>query len=63
MSKYIIKWNVGYGEEVEVVEAPDEEAATHIAYERWREDAENNADYGAELYTEELAEDYGFWGD
>ena len=60
MSKYIIKWDSGHGsDELEVVEAPDEDAATRIAYERWREEAENNADYGAELYTEELAEDYG----
>jgi len=57
--KYIIKWNTGFDESAEVIEANNEEEANKIAYEAWREEAENNADYSAEEYTEEEAENYG----
>ena len=56
--KWIITWNAGYGTSAEVVEAETEEKAMEEAYERWREEAENNADYSAEPYSEELARDY-----
>jgi len=59
MSKYIIKWDSGYGESYEVLDFDSEEEAMRSAYEGWREEAESNANYGAELYTEELAEEYG----
>ena len=57
--KYIIKWNIGYGESSEVIEAENEDEANKIAYEKWREEAENQADYSAEEYTQEEAENYG----
>ena len=56
--KYIIRWNAGYGDAYDVVEAGSEEDANMMAYESWRDEAENNADYGCEEYTEELAEGY-----
>lgn len=57
--KYIIKWNAGYGDSFEEVEARTEEEALMIAYEAWREEAENNADYGVVgEATEDLREAY-----
>jgi hypothetical protein len=58
MKKYIIIWDAGFGEEADVVEAISQEEALKEAYERWREDAESNAAYRAELYSDDLAEDY-----
>lgn len=58
MKKYIISWNVGYGDSYEVVEAENMEEANKMAYEAWRDEAETNADYKAEEYTQELADDY-----
>ena len=58
MAKYIIKWNTGYGDNYDEVEAKDEEEAEQIAYEAWRSDVEDQADYEAMEWTEELAEDY-----
>lgn len=60
MKKYLIKFNAGFGEETEVVEAETQEEATTAAYDAWRESAENNADYEAILLTKEIAEEYGF---
>jgi len=57
--KFIIKWNTGYGDSYDVIEADNEELAERAAYEAWRDEAENQADYEAMEYTEELAEDYG----
>lgn len=58
MPKYLITWNSGYGENWEVQEHETQEKANEAAYERWREDAENNASYQARVVTPELAEDY-----
>lgn len=55
--KYIIKWDVGYGPNFDVVDAVDEDAATNMAYEEWREEAEQNADYGAVPWTQELEDE------
>lgn len=55
MAKFIITWNTGYGASHEIVEADTPVLANDIAYERWREEAENNADYSAEPYTKEMA--------
>ena len=57
--KYIIRWNCGYGDSYETIEAKDLDEATEEAYELWRDEAESNADYEAMEYTDELAEDYG----
>lgn len=59
MSKFIIRWNVGYGDEYEVVEARDLDEANYLSYEAWREEAESNADNEAMEYSEELAEELG----
>lgn len=56
--KYIIRWDAGYGQEYRVVESEDEEAAVMMAYEAWKEGAEQYADYDAEEYSDELAEEY-----
>ena len=58
MSEYIIKWNAGYGENIELIEAESYDEALNAAYEAWREDTETNADYDAVIATEELKEDY-----
>jgi hypothetical protein len=60
MPTYLIRWNAGFGEMIDEVEADNEEEAEKVACEAWREDAENNAEYSADLMTEELADDYGF---
>jgi hypothetical protein len=57
--KYIVTYDAGYGPEHEIIEAKDDEAANEAAYECWREAAENNAQFGAEEYTEERAKDLG----
>lgn len=60
MPKFIIKWNAGYGEKYEEVEAEDEDAATKLAYVNWKEDVESNALYstvGLSTYLQK--EDYG----
>lgn len=58
MSKYIISWDAGYGDNYETVEADSKEEALKFAYECWREEAESNADYSAVPWTQELADDY-----
>ena len=59
MKKYIIKWNCGYGDSYAEVEAENEDKATGLAYEEWREEAERNADYSVVgEATDELREEY-----
>lgn len=58
MPKFIVIWNCGYGDEVEVVEAESADEANMEAYERWREEAESSAMYKAIPYTQEDAEEY-----
>ncbi len=57
MTKYIISWDAGHGDNFKIIEAEDEEAATIIAYKHWDNDLYE--DYGVEKYTKELAIDYG----
>lgn len=59
MRKYIVRWDAGYGDTYEIVEAESYEAAVDEAYELWKEEAATHADYGVESYTPELAEEYG----
>ena len=60
MPKFIISWDAGYGTEYDVVECESENNAIKEAYERWREDVENNSDYGVVgEATNELLEEYG----
>lgn len=53
MKKYRIKWDYGYGEEEEVIEAETLEAAENEAYENWLEGAEGQAHYEAEELEDE----------
>ena len=59
MPKYIIKWNAGYGEDADVVVADTQGEADDMAYRRWREIAEENADFSAEPWTQDEADNYG----
>lgn len=59
MPKYIIKWNTGYGDEFEVEEADSQEEAQKMAYDKWREDIERDADYDAVELTKDTADEYG----
>lgn len=59
MTKYLLRWNVGFGDITDVMEADDVDSAHMLAYECWKEDAESQADYSAEVLTQELAENYG----
>ena len=63
MKKYIIVWNTGYGDSAIVEEHPNQKAADASAYENWREEAENNADYSAQEWTRELARDHNLLDD
>lgn len=59
MKKFIITWNAGYGESAEIIEAETQQEAEELAYQAWREEAENQSDYQAIEFTEELADNYG----
>jgi hypothetical protein len=56
--KFIIRWNAGFGERAEAIEADSLEEAELEAYENWHDEVQSNGDYGAVEYTEELAEQY-----
>lgn len=58
MPQFIIMYDYGYGENHELVEAEDKDAAIALAYESWRESAESNANYSATLATPELIEEH-----
>lgn len=60
MPKFIIMWDGnGCGENYNIIEAPSQADAEEIAYQAWREEAEENAKYDAYEYSEELAEEVG----
>ena len=59
MPKYIITWDVGFGEEAEVIDAETMKDAELSAYEAAREAFESNAKYSAEEYSAERAEELG----
>ena len=65
MSKkpYLITWNVGYGDDVAVVLAESNHDAEMQAYQRWREAAEDNADYSARPYDKEEADGFRVGGE
>ena len=53
MKEYLIRWNAGYGDSYEVVEAESEDGALTMAYDSWREEAESQASYGVEEVDED----------
>ena len=61
MAKYIIQWNAGFGPRDMIVEADSIEEADSMARAgaEWLEDADSNAEYSAEEYSEEKAEELG----
>ena len=59
MKKYIIRWNIGYGDEHSIIDACDANDANLQAREEWKENIESNADYEANEYTREDAIDLG----
>lgn len=56
--KCINFWDAGYGVSADTVEVENLEEANKEAYEMWRQDVEQQADYGAVEYTEASAEEY-----
>jgi len=57
--EYLIKWNAGLGDKFKVVKAIDEEEAEREAYDSWREEAENEAEYEViGIATDELLQEY-----
>ena len=62
MAKYVIRWDSGYGEQWDVVEAESYEHTEQEAYFAWRDQVESYTDYSA-LSGEEasqLIEDHGY---
>ncbi len=57
--KYILKWDAGFGPSAIVIEAKNQEEAEFDAYECWKEEAETSAEYSAEEWTQEEADNYG----
>jgi len=58
--RFVIRWELGnYGDNYEIVEAENHDEAEKMAYEKWREEAEEGADYECvgEL-TDELKEEH-----
>lgn len=63
MAKWIIRWNAGYSDSHEIIEAESQEAADQYAYESWHEEVQTNADYEAMPYSKEEAIDLGLEDD
>jgi hypothetical protein len=64
MTKFIVNYNIGYGNNYEITEQADEEAAEQYAYEAALEDFENSAMYEClGEATPELIEEYGLEDD
>ncbi len=57
MGKWIISYNIGYGDMYEEIEAASEDDANEAAYDAWREASEQDARYEAVPWTQELADD------
>ena len=57
---YLIHWDAGWGESWDVVESENQESADQEAYWRWKEESENQAEYGAVHATRENLEEAGF---
>ncbi len=55
MTEYIVKWDIGYGKNYEVVEANDEDEAHKKAYELWCKAVVGEEDYDViGIATDEL---------
>jgi len=58
MTKYIIRWDAGYGDSVEIIEAESHNEAQEVAAESWNEEIQANADYEAKEFTLENAHEH-----
>jgi hypothetical protein len=59
MPKFLIVYNIGYGEMADVIEAKDQAAADKEAYEAFRDAYESSGDYFAEPLTKDNAYNHG----
>ena len=59
MKQYIAIVNYGYGDDIEIIEAENQEKADGVAYEVWKEGAEGQAEYKAVELNAETAEEFG----
>jgi hypothetical protein len=60
MPRYIVRWDVGWGESFDTVEADTEDNAQMAAYALAKEEFESNADYSVVgEATPELLEEHG----
>jgi hypothetical protein len=61
MPKYIIKWDYGYGDNYDEIDANDLQEARKMAYDQWLEDVMTSVSYevveGKEA-TDEMREEY-----
>jgi hypothetical protein len=55
MPKFIIKWDIGYGQNASVIECSTQIEAEEAAYANAKEEFESQAEYSAEPYTKEEA--------
>ena len=53
MGRYVINWDAGYGTSYTIIEANNQDEADIESYLMWKDEAESNADYGAELLSED----------
>ncbi len=61
MPKYIIRWDYGFGDNYDEIEADSVDGADAIAYDIWREDIEHQADYEVienKEATDKMREEY-----
>jgi len=63
MKRYIIMWNAGFGSTRAVIEAESLAQAEKEAFEQWQEEVQNNAEFGAEEWTEEDAYEHDLLDD
>ena len=53
MPLYVIRWNSGYGDSYDTIEAENEREAMELAYDVWSEDVESHADYEVVCETDD----------
>lgn len=56
MPKYLIRYDYGYGDEIEVIDATGQASADDAAYAAWLKGAKGQALYSADLLTPEIAQ-------
>ena len=57
MTQFIARWNNGFGNNAEVVEAKDKDEAARYAHDMFEQDID--WDYDAHEFTKENAEEFG----